>query len=122
MIFKSDDSLRIRMSDCGEKIQWIKGNLKVVSLLQNAHRRLAGGILGCRRSVMHDAMLNRNELERFKVLWRITSSPRSCRGGRQGCRRSNGDTMVDGDQQPGGEDEADVVDSHHPGAIPWTRK
>jgi hypothetical protein len=45
---------------------------------------------------MHDAMLNRNELERFKVLWRITSSPRSCRGGRQGCRRSDGDTMVDG--------------------------
>jgi hypothetical protein len=30
--------------------------------------------------------------------------------------------MVDGDQQSGGEEEADAIDSLHLGAIPWMRK
>jgi hypothetical protein len=30
--------------------------------------------------------------------------------------------MVDGDQQTGREDDADAIDSPHPGVIPWTRK
>jgi hypothetical protein len=35
---------------------------------------------------------------------------------------SNGGAMLDGDQQPGGEEEADAVDSFHLGVIPWMRK
>jgi hypothetical protein len=57
---------------------------------------MAGGELTGRRNTAHGVRPNHDETKIFKMLRWFTSSPRCCRDGRQGCRRSDGDTMVDG--------------------------
>jgi hypothetical protein len=89
MNLKSDVLLRIRMSDCGEKIQRIKASKMVVAPLPIGHWNLAGGVFERRRLTVTGAGMLLDERKVMENIRMIRRSPR-CRGASQrGRRRSD---------------------------------
>jgi hypothetical protein len=78
MIFKSDDSLRIRVFDCGEKVQQIKASKMVPAPLSFDPRSIAGGESERQCMQVTGAEMLQTEMEAIKDAGRTGSLPRSC--------------------------------------------
>jgi hypothetical protein len=72
---KSDDSLQIGSSECGEKIQEVKASQRVPALLSFDPRSIAGGESGRRRLQVIGATMNQDTNRRKEMLGSLVSSP-----------------------------------------------